>query len=38
MSSSKKFYLERDFAAGVVYQSGKTGDTASNVGIFDPAL
>ncbi len=37
MSSSKKFELERDFAAGVlyVYQSLLTGDiTVSHVGIF----
>jgi hypothetical protein len=33
----KKIYLKRDFGAGV-YQSLKTGDIVSNVGIFDPAL
>ncbi len=33
MSSSKKTDLERDFAVGV-YQSLKTGDTVSHVGIF----
>ncbi len=36
MSSSKKIYLQRDFAAGV-YQSLLTGDI-SRVGIFDPVL
>jgi hypothetical protein len=29
--------MQRDFAAGV-YQSLKTGETVSHVGIFDPAL
>ncbi len=37
MSSSKKIYLQRDFAAGV-YESLLTGDTVSRVGIFDPVL
>jgi hypothetical protein len=37
MSSSKKIYLQRDFAA-CVYQSLLTGDTVSRVGIFDPVF
>ncbi len=37
MSPSKKNLLKRDFAAGV-YQSLQVGDTASHVGILDPAL
>ncbi len=37
MSSSKIIYLLRDLAAGI-YQSLKTGDIVSFVGIFYPAL
>jgi hypothetical protein len=37
MSSSKKFDLQSDFAAGV-YQILYIGDTVSHVGVFDQAL
>ncbi len=37
MSSSKKNYLERDFAAGFI-RVYRTGDTVSLVDIYDPAL